>query len=288
MVTIRMLKTFRLAAKTGSFAAAAEKAPLTQAAVSLQMSGLEEALRRQLFDRRGRQIALTRQGHELLPKVEAILSMLDELEAPPAAVMQGPVSIGAVVSVIGALSLVVAGLKTAHPLLDVRLTSARSEELTAMVEQGDVDIAAVVARTDHTLPSGLAWVPLYTEPMMLVVNRDITDTDAQRILHTHPFLRFDRRVRTGQVVQQALTSAGLEVNEYLELNSIETIVALIRQNVGVSVLPLLHRGDWQSDAALRVIPIAEPPVLRSVGMIQRVNSAQAGITDAIADMLHAG
>lgn len=286
MLTIRMLKTFRLVARTGSFAAAADKIALTQAAVSLQMRGFEEALKRDLFDRSGRQITLTQQGREIAPKVELILDLMAELEAKPAKAMQGPVTIGAVVSVIGALSLCVAGLKTAHPLLDVRLLSARSDELTVMVEEGEVDIAAVVARPDDTLPEGLTWTPLYTEPLMLVVNREVTDTDAQRILLAHGFLRFDRRVRTGLVVDQALQTLGLQVKEYLELNSIETIVALVRKNVGVTVLPKLHRGDWEADPSLRLMPIVYPPITRTVGMIQRAAYAQTGITDAIVAMLH--
>ncbi|KWF65621.1 LysR family transcriptional regulator [Burkholderia pseudomultivorans] len=288
MLTIRMLKTFRAVAQTGSFAAAAERVALTQAAVSLQMRGLEAALDRQLFDRSARQIALTRQGREIQPKIEQILDLLAELEPSPAGLMQGPVTIGAVVSVIGALSLVVASLKTAHPQLDVRLLSARSDELAAMVEAGEVDIAAVVARADDALPDTLKWTPLYSEPLVLVVSREITDTDPQRILRGHGFLRFDRRVRTGRVIEQALQSLGLAVNEYLELNSIETIAALVRENVGVAVLPLLHRANWQADPALRVLPIANPPVMRTVGMIQRASYGRSGITEAIIDALHAG
>ncbi|AHB07154.1 MULTISPECIES: LysR substrate-binding domain-containing protein [Pandoraea] len=287
MLTLRMLKTFRLVAQTGSFAAAAERAALTQAAVSLQMRGLEDAVGQRLFDRRGRQITLTRQGRELFPRVEQILALAADLTATPIDAMQGPVTIGAVVSVIGALSLVVAELKTAHPQLDVRLTSARSDELTDLVEQGEVDIAAVVARADDARAEGLVWTPLYTEPMAMVVNRDVAQTDPQHILDTHAFLRFDRRVRTGMVVEQALRSAKLTVMEYLELNSIETIVALVRKNVGVSVLPLLHRGDWQSDPLLRIVPIADPPLLRTVGMIHRAHDARThNITTAIVRMLH--
>ena len=287
MLTLRMLKTFRLVAQTGSFAAAAERAALTQAAVSLQMRGLEDAVGQRLFDRRGRQITLTRQGRELFPRVEQILALTAELTATPMDAMQGPVTIGAVVSVIGALSLVVAELKTAHPRLDVRLTSARSDELTGLVEQGEVDIAAVVARADDARADGLVWTPLYTEPMVMVVNCEVTEADPQRVLDAHPFLRFDRRVRTGMVVEQALRAAKLSVNEYLALNSIETIVAPVRKNVGVSVLPLLHRGDWQSDPLLRIVPIATPPLLRVVGMIHREHDARTrNITAAIAAMLH--
>lgn len=287
MATMRMLKTFRAVARTGSFAAAADKVALTQAAVSLQMRGLEQALGRQLFDRSARQITLSRQGREILPKVEQILDLVAELESTPAASMQGPVTIGAVVSVIGALSLVVASLKTAHPRLDVRLLSARSDELAIMVEEGEVDMAAVVARADSALSENLKWTTLYTEPLMLIVSHEIEDTDPRRILSGHGFLRFDRRVRTGRVVDQALQSLGLAVNEYLELNSIETIVALVRKNVGVTVLPQLHGAGWQADPSLRLLSIAHPPALRTVGMIQRAASGRGGIVDSIIDTLHA-
>ena len=287
MPTLRMLKTFRAVARTGSFSSAADKVALTQAAVSLQMRGLEESLGRQLFDRRGRQITLTQHGHAIWPKIEQILDLLSELEARPTDAMEGPVSIGAVVSVIGALSLAVARLKAAHPRLDVRLLSARSDELANMVETGEVDVAAVVARADERLPDTLKWTTLYTEPMMLVTSREILDNDPQRILRTNGFLRFDRRVRTGQVVEQALQNAGLSVNEYLELNSIETIVALVRAKVGVAVLPLLNRGNWQSDPLLRVISVASPPTLRTVGMVQRVSDDRRALMREIVETFQA-
>ena len=288
MLTIRMLKTFRAVARTGSFAAAADKVALTQAAVSLQMRGLEQAVGRQLFDRSARQITLTRDGRAIQPKVEQILDLMGELEATPSDSMHGPVTIGAVVSVIGALSLGVASLKTAYPQLDVRLLSARSDELAVMVAEGEVDIAAVVARPDHALPDTLRWTPLYTEPLMLIVSCDIDssdDSDPQRILASHGFLRFDRRVRTGVVVDQALLKLGLSVNEYLELNSIETIVALVRRNVGVTVLPLLHQAEWHADPSLRLISIAQPAILRTVGMIERASYGRSGITAAIIETL---
>ncbi|MEA3118282.1 MAG: hypothetical protein QOI13_1552 [Paraburkholderia sp.] len=292
MPTIRMLKTFRLVAQTGSFAAAAEKAALTQAAVSLQMKGLEDELGRRLFDRTGRQIRLTRDGREILPKIEQMLVLMTELEAKPvnaANAMRGLVTIGAVVSVDDALSLAVAQMKSQHPRLDVRMTTARSEELTAMVEAGDVDIAAVVERPDGASLGGLVWTPLYREPLVLVANPEVARTNLQSILRAHRFLRYDRRVRTGQVIQRALEVFGFEVNEYLELNSIESIVALIRKNVGVSVLPKLHRGNWDADPLLRLIPLGEPPVMRSVGLVRRGDApGHAAIAAALAQLLHDG
>ncbi|MEX3953696.1 LysR substrate-binding domain-containing protein [Paraburkholderia sp. EG287A] len=285
MLTLRMLRTLQAVARSGSFATAAEKTALTQAAVSLQMRGLEEALGRQIFDRRARQVALTREGREICAKVEHILALIDELPASAGDTMRGSIIIGAVVSVIGALSLAVAHLKTGHPELEVRLTSARSNELARMVEDGDVDLAVVVGSADGSLHESLAWSPLYEEPLMLVTSRATPGDDARRILRERGFLRFDRRVPTGVVIDHALRELGIEPLEYLELNSIETIVSLVRNDVGVSVLPVLQGGKWQSDPHLRLVPLPGRSFIRTVGMIHRKAHKQTLLTQTIADML---
>ncbi len=56
--------------------------------------------------------------------------------------------------------------------------------------------------------------------------------DARQALAANPFLRFDRGQRTGVLVERALRRAHLRVNEFLELNSIEALVELVRQEVG--------------------------------------------------------
>jgi DNA-binding transcriptional LysR family regulator len=285
MLSLRMLRTLQAVAHTGSFAAAAEKTALTQAAVSLQMRGLEEALGRQLFDRRARQVAFTREGREVCEKVDRILELLDELPARADDALRGSVIIGAVVSVIGALSLAVAHLKTQHPELEVRLTSARSAELAQMVEAGDVDFAVVVGNADGALHETLVWTPLYEEPLMLVANRATKGDDARRLLRERGFLRFDRQVPTGVVIDQALKALEIAPLEYLELNSIETIVSLVRNDVGVSVLPVLHSGNWQHDPQLRLIALPGAPLMRTVGMIHRKTQRRTLLAATIAGML---
>lgn len=285
MLSLRMLRTLRAVARSGSFALAAQNTALTQAAVSLQMRGLEEALERQLFDRRARQVAFTREGEEICAKVERILELIDELPASADDTLQGSVIIGAVVSVIGALSLAVAHLKTGHPELEVRLTSARSAELAEMVQTGEVDVAVVVGNADGALHESLAWTPLYEEPLMLVTSRATKGNDARRILRERSFLRFDRRVPTGAVIDEALRMLGIKPQEYLELNSIETIVSLVRNDVGVSVLPVLHNGNWRDDPNLKLIELNRPPFLRTVGMIHRKSNRRTVLFNTLAQML---
>ncbi|WP_322050408.1 LysR substrate-binding domain-containing protein [Paraburkholderia bannensis] len=285
MLSLRMLRTLQAVARSGSFALAAQNTALTQAAVSLQMRSLEEALGRQLFDRRARQVAFTREGQDICAKVERILELIDELPASADDTLRGSVIVGAVVSVIGALSLAVAHLKTGHPELEVRLTSARSAELAEMVQTGEVDVAVVVGNADGTLHESLAWTPLYEEPLVLVTSRSTKGNDARRILRERSFLRFDRRVPTGAVIDEALRTLGMKPQEYLELNSIETIVSLVRNDVGVSVLPELHNGNWRDDPNLKLVALSQPPFLRSVGMIHRKANRRTALFNTLAQML---
>src|SRR5256885_7432615 len=57
--------------------------------------------------------------------------------------------------------------------------------------------------------------------------------------------------------------------EFLELNSIETIVELVRDGMGVAMLPNLARHGWEGDPRLRVLPIAQTAESRQIALVQR-------------------
>lgn len=68
------LQAFVAIAENGSFSAAAERLHLTQPAISKRIALLEDQLRAPLFDRIGRQVALTQAGQLLLSKAKLILN----------------------------------------------------------------------------------------------------------------------------------------------------------------------------------------------------------------------
>jgi DNA-binding transcriptional LysR family regulator len=280
MSTVRFFRTFVAVARQGSFAAAAERVALTQAAVSLQMRALEDELKRPLFDRSGRTVVLNDEGKRLLPQAEALLALYENMRGAGPQAMSGGVGIGAVVSAMGPLARAVAGLKRSYPQLDVRVLAAKSGELATMVEQGDLD-AAIVVESPTRLQAGMQFTPLYAEPVVLVAPRGVRGDDVRRIAAQSPFLRFDRTQRTGVLIERALRRARLEVNEFLELNAIEALVELVRQEVGITVVPSLQRGRWERDRALRVMPLPGAPMERRIGMLQRREHPRRHITAAV-------
>ncbi|MBU6491641.1 MAG: LysR family transcriptional regulator [Burkholderiales bacterium] len=282
MSSIRFLRTFIAVARYGSFAAAAERVALTQAAVSMQMQALEAELKHPLFDRSGRMASLNSTGRAILPRAEQLVALYDDMRAigADASEVVGSVAIGAVVSVMGALASMVAQLKVTHPRLEVRLITARSLDLAAQLEAGEID-AALVVEGSGKLPAGLAWTPLYSEPLVLVASKKSGRTPAAQLLRTRPFLRFDRSQRTGALIERTLRKHRWAVNDFLELSALEAIVELARQDVGVAVVPLLRNNSWRADPALRVLPLPPSTPRRVVGMLERREHDRHAITTAI-------
>jgi DNA-binding transcriptional LysR family regulator len=284
--TLRFLRTFIAVARYGSFAVAAEHMALTQSAVSMQMRALEDEFKHELFDRCGRRMTLNAMGKSLLPHAQQLLSIYEGMRMTAGALDEqaGPVTIGAVESAVGALAQVVANIKMAQPRLDVRVMTAKSNELAARVIGGDIN-AAVIVEAPGRRPVSTKWTPLYSEPLVLLANANMLPAPGAELLASQRFLRFDRTQRTGVVIERALRKQRIKVNEFLELSSLEGIAELVRQGVGVAVVPSLRNSSWVLDDSLRALPLFRMDDVRRVGMLERARHDKMAVTGTIARQL---
>lgn len=285
MPSIRTLKTFLAVIKHGTFAAAGKEIGLTAAAVGLQMRALEVELNLVLFDRGARSIVLNTAGRRTAPQVEELVRRYESLAASgDMDELSGTVVMGALVSALmGAFADALWSLKQAHPQLEVRLLAGLSSDFARRVEDGELD-AAVVTQSPRTLPPNLVWSPLYAEPMVLIVPRRPhfpLQTNPLAILRNAPFIRFDRQTWTGYLVNDVLNQCEVVVRDEMELNSVETIVEIVRQGFGVSIVPRLANVQWARDQSLKVISLPGTDIQRHVGLIERARHGRRRFTDAI-------
>ncbi len=280
MSSIRLLRTFSAVASEGSFAAAAARVALTQAAVGQQMRALEAALRRPLFERQGKVVVLNEAGRALVPQVRRLLASWDQMlaGAEGAQAMAGTVHLGAVVSAIRPLIRATLVLKERHPQLDLHVLAAKSIELIERVQSGQLD--AAIAVREPGLGSELAWTPLYAEAMVLIAPRKLEGSSPRLVLQGHPFIRFDPAQHTGRLVERTLRRLRVKPQEFLELNALESILDLVRSGLGVALVPLLRDARWHTDAKLRVIEIARAEE-RKIALVQRRDAAKGHIVAAL-------
>jgi len=271
MSTIRFLRTFLVVAQEGSFAGASERVALTQAAVGLQMRALEAELKTALFERSGRGVLLTVAGRALIAHAEKMIACYEQMREglEGGAEIAGTVTVGSTVSAMGLLSNTVVALKPRFPRLNVRLVVQDSSGLAQSVVRGELD-AAVLIEGNPKERQGLLWTPLYVEPLTLVASSLVAtpDSDIKKLLRENPFLRFDRRTPTGVRIEQTLRKLGLMPQDFLELSSVSSIIDLVRENVGVTLVPHWRNADWANDPTLRVLPLPGRPATRQVGMLE--------------------
>lgn len=288
MPSIRTLRTFLAAARLGSFAAAGKTIGLSAAAVGLQMRSLEDELHRPLFDRSARAVVLNTAGRELLLPLKDLVDRYAALAARSKSSksdpLAGTVVMGALVSALmGAFADALWDIKRRHPGLEVTLFAGQSADFAARVERGELD-AAVVTQPPRRLPSSLRWSRLYSEPMVLIVPRRPhfeLPAEPLQMLAACPFMRFDRQTWTGHLVDKALEQCRASVTEGMELNSVEAIVALVRQGFGVSIVPQLANLQWSRDRALRIVALPRLTVQRHVGLLERRHHGREPFTAAI-------
>ncbi|WP_295856059.1 LysR family transcriptional regulator [uncultured Xylophilus sp.] len=287
MPSLRVLRTFLAVAAEGSFTAAAHRVALTASAVGLQMRTLEADLRRTLFTRHGKVVALNEHGRALLPVAAQMVALYDGVlhGAMADAPMAGTVRFGAVVSALARLVQATLALKGRHAALDLHVSSGKSDRLIAQVEAGEIDAAVVVQDPALRRPS-LAWTPLYTEPMVLLAPAAWPATGARAAVERHPFIRFARDEHTGQLVERTLRRLRARPQEFLELNSIEAIVDLVRSGLGVTVLPQLGDGTaWATDRRLRMAPIAQATEPRTLALVQLRTTPRSAVIAAVGQRL---
>lgn len=275
MSSIRLFRTFLAAAQEGSFAAAAPRVALTQAAVGQQMRALESDMRRPLFERQGKAVVLNDAGRALLPQARQLVALFDQMQAavPSFGPMSGTLNLGAVVSAVRPLIEATLALKDRHPGLELHVSAAKSMELLSQVESGALD-AAISVRERGTPSAALTWIALYAEPMVLLAGRNMPEATPRKLLQSQPFIRFDRSQHTGQMVDRTLRRLRVTPHEVLELNTIESIVELVRSGLGLAVLPRLRDGRWAADPRLRVLALPNAEA-RQIGLAQRRESPSA-------------
>ena len=285
MSSIRSLRTFLAVVRTGSFTAAGKEVGLTAAAVGLQIKALEDELHQPLFDRSGRSVVLNTAGRERVAPVQDLVDRYDALAAVPEGDgLTGTVVMGALVSALmGAFADALWAIKRQHPRLEVSLFAGQSADFARKVAAGELD-AAVVTQPPSRLEANQRWTALYSEPMVLIVPRrpHFTMPEAPlQILASCPFMRFDRHTWTGHLVDQALAQCRARVVEGMELNSVEAIVALVRQGFGVSIVPQLANLQWSRDRSLMIVPLPRVSVQRHVGLLERRRHGRERFTAAI-------
>jgi len=263
-VTLKGLEVFEGIASTGSVAATAARLSMSAPAVSQQLKNLDAALGVELIDHSRRPMRLTPAGRTFLKRVEAAL----------AALRAGQRDL--VVLDLSGLSSLRLGMiedfeNEVTPILTERLSETMqncafrlrmgaSHVLHGMLESRELDIAICAAGPEPI--RGMIVHPLVIDPYILAVPRGTDVTGGFASLENLTFLRRDSDQVMGKTIEHYLSRQGLAIPRRFELESNQSISALVAGGTGWTIttpLSLLRAGRFSGGIDAHLLPDAPEP-----------------------------
>jgi DNA-binding transcriptional LysR family regulator len=259
-VNLKFLETFVWVARLRNFSVAADKLCTTQAAVSNRIATLERELGVRLFERDLRNVGLTPHGQRALPQAEAIMRMVAELERSiaDAGQIRGTVMIGTVDSVVYAwLPRLIERVKETYPNVAVDLNVDTSLNLARQIQDGQIDLGLIMGpvvaphiRNIELCVFDCLWIgspKLPLKPGRLAIG-DLT---------AYPIFAYSKGSQPHQSVLRAIELSGIDTEtvRVFNSNSLATITRLIRDGVGVAILPRVVVQEFLDTGELHVLDV---------------------------------
>ncbi|KGJ02644.1 DNA-binding transcriptional regulator, LysR family [Paracoccus halophilus] len=237
---IRFLETFITIADCGSIAQAARRLNRTPAALAQRLRALEQELGHRLVLRSGRTVQPTAEGQAILDHARVLVQGARDLQALAAnGVPAGQLRLGATAtSLTGLLPGVITRLAADHPSIEYFVQPGSSVDLYHRVVAGQLD-AAIIVKPQFSIPKSTDWLTIRDEPLVFIASKSAPDLDPHSLIAQSRFIRYDRNQWGGQIVDRYIRDHGLAVQEWLELDALDAIAAMVDRGLGVAIVP-----DW--------------------------------------------
>lgn len=216
----RYLKAFMVTSRYLNFSRAAEELNIAQSAVSRQIKLLEESVGEQLIIRSSKKVLLTEKG-------EALLSELGQFEGRLQEVFFGHMNKTIKVGILHGIletwfnDIMVDFTKQSKHQLTVEVNTL--EMLKEKLHNGKYDLIFTTENIQSELVSSLK---LFEEKMVLVSKNEINPKEA----NLHPWIVYSDQDHLFHLFKKRSEKA-------IVVNSITTILKLVRKGVGIAIVP---------------------------------------------------
>ncbi len=290
MVSLRQLRYFVTVARTGHFGAAAEQCAVTQPALSMQIQELEHELGLQLLERGRKRAELTAGGREIAARAARVLADVRDLVDSARSLsdgFSGPLRFGAIPSIAPyMLPQLLPLIRARYPDLDLHLRETQTQRLLEELVDGDLDLVLLALPVEH---AGVETLSLFEDRFLLAVpaSRPI----AKNVRATPDLLREDRLLLLEEghcLREQALAFCHLRQVESIDTfgaSSLSTIVQMVSNNLGLTLLPELSLELEAKRGDIRLMRFTNPEPQRIIGLAWRETSPRKREFAALGDLI---
>lgn len=264
---IRHLESLVAIADRGSFSRAAVALNVAQPSLSRRIRLLETDVGQRLLVRTGRGVAPTAAGEALLVHARSMLETarrareeLLDMKADPS----GRVLVGLPPRVALGLSVpLVKGFRARFPRAVITLQEGLSQTLCESLIAGRLDLALLF--DPPPLPQ-LKYEPLLRERLLLVAppGSRLPPRASLASLANYPMVLPNSPNAVRGVVDGVLSPRGIRLNVVAEVGAMQTVLALVAQGVGCTILPESAQATSAAAARLPEALIGPPAIWNSL------------------------
>lgn len=290
---LTQLEAFVETARRGTLSRAAQALFVTQPALTARIKGLERELGETLFVRTGRGVRLTEAGRAFLPYAQrALVAVADgrRLLAEVSRGGAGQLAVGTAPAVgTYVLPAVLQRFRAAYPNVQLSVRTGHSEEILELVLREEVEIGLVRSLRHAEIES----IPLYEDELVLVANVEHPFAALREIgveaMTREQLILFDRTSSYHDLTSSFFREAGVVPRGVMEVDNIDATKKMVRQGLGVALLPYTAVSEELSSGELAAVQIVDAePVRRRIVAIRRRDAGPpsghvAALLDTIAD-----
>lgn len=266
---LQQLRYFTQVAHFHNFTRAAQACRVAQPSLSLQIQKLEQQLGGPLFHRQGKRTVLTELGTVLLPQAIKILQLHeDTLNAANEHVGKGGmVRFGAILTIAPYLIPKLFQGDQAQPLPQCEVFEDFTENLLRKLKHGELDFAIMSTPVNEP---GLLVKVIAQEPFVALLPKAHPLSRKRSLkledIYKHPFLPLSQIHCAGQQISELCQFSQAQMQTTFKSTQIETILRLVAQGAGITILPKMAVADLQrKDVITRTI--SHQPMSRDIALV---------------------
>jgi LysR family transcriptional regulator, hydrogen peroxide-inducible genes activator len=287
-MTITQLYYVLAVAEHQNFTKAAEKCFVTQPTLSMQIQKLEDQLDIQIFDRSKKPIELTEIGKKIVTQAKNIVNEADRIKDivdQQKGFVGGEFRLGIIPTIMPTLlPMFLKSFIKRYPKVKLKIEELTTDEIIQRIKDGHLDAAIATTPLEN---ESIKERPLFYEPFVSYIPKghrlyekkkiDVSDLEIEDML----LLEDGHCFRDG-VINLCKTFKQHDDDKFqLESGSIEMLVKLSNEGLGMTLLPYLHTLDIKEAEKSNLHHFNEPTPAREVSIIYHKSELKMQIIEAL-------
>ena len=287
-MTITQLYYVLAVAENQNFTKAAEKCFVTQPTLSMQIQKLEDQLEVQIFDRSKKPIELTEVGRKIVNQARNIVNesyRIQDIVDQQKGFIGGEFKLGIIPTIMP--TLLPMFLKTfikRYPKVKLKIEELTTDEIIQRMNDGHLDAAIAATPLEN---ESIKERALYYEPFVSYIPKghrlsgkkkiDTTDLEIEDML----LLEDGHCFRDGVINLCKSFKQQDDEHFQLESGSIEMLVKLSNEGLGMTLLPYLNTLDIKESEKSNLHHFNDPVPAREVSIIYHKSELKMQIIEAL-------